>query len=284
MTGNLDKRISAFPVQQLVVASGRLSWRESGEGVPVVLLHGISSGSASWLYQLEELSRQFHVVAWDAPGYGDSSPLKESAPAAGDYARVLHGLVGSLRQPVHLVGHSLGALIAAAYAAAYPGHVRSLALLNPAVGYGASPPDARDGKLGARLAQLRRLGVDGIARERAPHLVSPAASAQALELLRWNASRLRADGYEQAARMLAAGDLLRDIGAVRLPTLVLTGSEDNVTPQGSAREVADVAADGACVVLEGVGHVSYVEAPRRVTAALEGFFSKQEEALEGHSA
>jgi pimeloyl-ACP methyl ester carboxylesterase len=266
----LSQRIAAFPVRRLDAGGNVICWREAGRGVPLVLLHGISSGSASWVQQLEHLTRQFRVVAWDAPGYGGSTPLPSSDPAAMDYARSLHNLLVRLNEPVHLVGHSLGALMAAAYARAHPQTLLTLSLLNPALGYGSQPPEVRAAKLAGRLEQMRRLGPEGLAEERAPALVSRQAPTLALEILRWSARRLTVSGYEQAAHMLASGDLLRDLANIRLPVMVLTGSADDVTPPGSAAEVARATA-ARQVLLEGVGHASYVEDPRRVDAALTAF-------------
>ncbi|MGC4029295.1 MAG: alpha/beta hydrolase [Steroidobacteraceae bacterium] len=267
----IGQRIAALPLRHATVEGGVISWREAGQGEPLVLLHGISSGSASWLQQLEHLSQSFRVMAWDAPGYGESAPLPVADPRAEDYALVLHRMLSSQCGPMHLVGHSLGALVAAAYARAYPERLLSLSLLNPAVGYGSQAPEVREAKLNGRLEQVRRLGPEGLAEERAPALVSARASPAALEILRWNARRLTVGGYEQAARMLASGDLLRDLADIALPVMVLTGTADDITPPGSADEAARAGRAVSRISLDGVGHASYVEDPQGVDAALAAF-------------
>lgn len=233
-----------------------------------MLLHGISSGSASWLLQLESWLTTFRVVAWDAPGYGASSPLPSPAPSARDYSAALRRLLqGCVQGRVHLVGHSLGALVAAAYCRMFPHDVRSLTLLNPALGYGDQAENVRREKLSARLEQMRQLGPEGIAAQRAPQLVSARASDLAVDVLVWNARRLSAQGYSQAAHMLAHGNLLDDLRALRLPLLVITGSEDRVTPPGSAAMAAQTHPAARVVSLPGVGHASYLECPDGVAAA-----------------
>lgn len=88
--------------------------------IPVVLLHGIGSASGSWLHQLQDASLG-RVLAWDAPGYADSSPLKLAEPAAADYAQVLWAWLDALQiNEVHLVGHSLGCIMAASAARLHP--------------------------------------------------------------------------------------------------------------------------------------------------------------------
>ena len=54
---------------------GAIAYRRAGDGPPLVCLHGIGSGSASWAAQLEALAARFDVIAWDTPGYGGSAPL-----------------------------------------------------------------------------------------------------------------------------------------------------------------------------------------------------------------
>src|SRR5205823_12453310 len=81
---------------------------------------------ASFRCQLEALSTRFRVVAWDAPGYGASTPLAIEHPDAGNYAAALDAWLGALGvDRCHLVGQSLGTLIAARFAAAQPGRVLS---------------------------------------------------------------------------------------------------------------------------------------------------------------
>ncbi len=97
-------------------------FREQGSGIPLTLLHGISSGAASWHKQMALPG--YRVLAWDMPGYGES-PMLAAAPAnAGDYADALARMLdrAGVEQTI-LVGHSLGALVAAAFAAKYPQRV-----------------------------------------------------------------------------------------------------------------------------------------------------------------
>src|SRR5256885_11891381 len=76
------------------------------------MLHGISSGAASWLDVALELAPRARVLAWDAPGYGRSTPLAPDAPTGADYARVLEQSLQALGvRRCLLVGHSLGALM-----------------------------------------------------------------------------------------------------------------------------------------------------------------------------
>src|SRR5690349_16175543 len=84
-TMSLDQRIDRFPRRK----SKNISYRETGAGQALVLLHGIGSSSAGWLVQLETLAG-YRLIAWDAPGYGESDFLTSEKPKAADYAQALH--------------------------------------------------------------------------------------------------------------------------------------------------------------------------------------------------
>ena len=264
-----------------VEAGGRvISYRAAGDlSAPVlVALHGVGSGSASWMAQLDELpARGFRVVAWDAPGYGDSTPLAPSAPSAGDYAAALADFVASLGlERFTLIGHSLGALMAAAYCRGLEARrVERLVLASPAAGYGSLPEETRQCRTEERLAAMARLGPAGLAAERAAVLLSPHASAAAVEQVRVVMRALRPDGYAQAVRMLGAADIFTDAGGIKVPALVLCGSADTVTPEAGCRRVAEAIPGSAYEALPGLGHVAYVEDAARFNAAVLRFLEAE---------
>ena len=108
-------------------------FREQGSGIPLMLLHGISSGAASWHKQMA--LNGFRVLAWDMPGYGESPMLVVERANAGDYADALAAMLDRAGVwQVVLVGHSLGALVASAFAAKYPERVLHLVLADLGAG------------------------------------------------------------------------------------------------------------------------------------------------------
>ena len=193
---------------------GVMSVRECGSGPALVCLHGIGSGAASWLDTALLLAPQARVIAWDAPGYGASTPLAPAAPTAADYAERLRALLDALDiDRCVLVGHSLGALTAAS--AARPGsalaaRIARLVLISPAAGYGApARADERRRVHAQRLDTLAGAGIAGMAAQRRrPPAVRPAPSELARQWVRWNMARLNEGGYRQAVELLCGGDLL----------------------------------------------------------------------------
>lgn len=262
------------PQHVIETAAGTLAYRAAGDPAsPVmVLLHGIGSGSGSWVHQLDDFSREYRVIAWDAPGYGPCTHLPDDAPVAADYANALRALLTKLDvRPKVMIGHSLGALMAGAFAAETPESIEALVFANPANGYGAADEETRNGKLNQRLDMLNSLGTERMAEERSASLLSPAASAEALELVKWNTRRTTMKGYAQAARMLAGGNLQGHAAGIAISTLVVCGSEDTVTPEDGCRQVAAVMNHAEYRTLPGLGHVSYVENPDMFNAEIRRF-------------
>lgn len=257
-----------FESHTLQLAHGRIAWREAGSGPPLVLLHGIGSGSGSWAAQLQALSARYRVIAWDAPGYGDSDPLPVAHPLGDDYAAVLGSWLAKIGAAAPIVvGHSLGAIVAAAWAARADGTPRALLLASPARGYGGSPAEQREAKFRERVELVERLGVQGLAAARAAGLCAPGAAAAVVEIVRRNMARITPGGYAQAAWMLAHDDLSARLRSTIRPLAVLCGELDRITPPQACRALADEIG-APFVLLRGVAHACYVEDPLQFDAAL----------------
>jgi len=261
----LDAR---FAARNVAVGGGAVaSVRECGNGPVVVCLHGIGSGAASWIDTAALLASQARVIAWDAPGYGESTPLEAAAPTAAEYAARLGALLDALGiDSCVLVGHSLGAITAAS-AARTDQRIRRLVLVSPAIGYGAASREAARAKVRAeRLATLDELGIAGMAAKRAGRLVSDKAGEHARQWVRWNMARLNDHGYRQAVELLCNADLLADLPPP-MPVRVACGALDVVTPPAACEEVAR-----RCGVplelVDDAGHAGYVEQPQAVATLL----------------
>lgn len=245
----------------------------------VVLLHGIGSGAGSWWPVVQRLGTRARVVAWDAPGYGDSTALPEARPDATAYAdRLAHALDALHIQQAVVVGHSLGALVAAACARRLPDRVRRLILLAPAGGYGSPTLRARaDEVRRERLDALDALGVEGLARQRGPRLVRAATDEATRAWAVWNMARLRPGGYRQAVELLCGGDLTA-CAPVSMPVEVHVGEEDTITPP--QRVWALAAAFGApCRTLAQAGHLCTLDQPDAVAQiVLEALLDSDSEA------
>lgn len=271
----LAELATRFPERTVATEEGIVSYREAGAagGPTFLLLHGIGSGAASWLDCALELARHGRVIAWNAPGYGKSAALASARPGASAYALRLRQLVQALElDGVTLAGHSLGAMMAAAYAAGHPARLQRLVLLSPARGYGLQARLAQGaGVLRDRLSTLGELGIPGMATQRSARLLSPGATATQRDWVRWNMAQLHPGGYTQAVHLLC-GDAIENYAQPALaaqPGAVLCGSEDTVTTPEDSRAVATLFGFPYAPIA-GAGHACYVEQPAAVARAILG--------------
>jgi pimeloyl-ACP methyl ester carboxylesterase len=247
---------------------------EAGSGPPLVLLHGIGSAAASFRYQLKALSARFRVVAWDSPGYGASTPLAIERPDTSDYAVALDAWLGALGiDRCHLIGQSLGTLIAARFAAEQPRRVLSLTLAGVARGHGRFPPPERQRLLAQRLDDLAQLGPQGMAAKRGPRLLGPEATETMRRAVIEIMARIPAEGYAQAARMLSTGDITADLDRLPagLPIQIMVGQADVITPPESNLEIAAAIPAASVHVVPGAGHALYLEKPAEFNRLVSDF-------------
>ena len=251
--------------------------RDGDAARTTVFLHGIG-GRAFSFEGLFAGWPDARLIAWDAPGYGNSTPLASEWPLAADYADRLAEVAGALGlRSFDLVGHSLGGLVAVAFAAKYPHHVRRLALMCPALGYRAARGAPLPEQAAQRIADFTALGAEGMAQARASRLVhGPDEKPAVVEKVRDAMASLGLEGYTQATRMLASGDLLADIPLIAAPALLLTGKEDLITPEkGSLRALAALngraAGTSESHSVANSGHAVYLEAPGEVTRVITTF-------------
>ncbi|MEO6623354.1 MAG: alpha/beta hydrolase [Burkholderiaceae bacterium] len=275
----LAAQLQQFSSRQVLARGALVSYREScsrGYSGPAthVLLHGIGSASASWLAQLAQCAQSgapaSRILAWDAPGYGESEALPAQTPAAGDYAQRIWDWLeatGAVEQPFTLVGHSLGALMAARAALLRPARIARLILLAPAQGYARAEAAVREKKLSDRLASLAEFGPAGMARRRARAMLSEQASAAQIAFVEHVMAAIRPDGYTQAAHMLSGGDLRHDLEQVVCARTIASGSADTVTPPEGCQALAQALAI-PYVSLGPVGHSCALEAGAAVNQLL----------------
>jgi pimeloyl-ACP methyl ester carboxylesterase len=258
-----------FPQRTLEIAGARQAFRECGTGPAIVLLPGMGAGGGSWFVVALELARRARVIAWDAPGYGDSTPLRALAPDASDYAERLLRMLDALGiQRCVLVGHSLGAITAIAFASGVQQkRISRLVLISPAQGYGhPSRAVQRQEVRTKRLRALEQLGIQHMAEQRSAYMLSPAASPEAQAWVQWNMARLNPDGYRQAIELLCGEDLLRH-APLSMPCEVHCGEADGITAPESCLALAK-ALNATFDLIKDAGHASPIEQPCVVAGRL----------------
>ena len=248
------------------VTSGnaRFTYLEQGSGTPLVLLHGVGSAARSWKHQLDALSATFRVVAWDAPGYGDSSVLPQEKPDAGDFAAALEVFLAAVGvERFHLVGHSFGCITAARFARLHPERILTLTLASVAGGHAQLAADERERLRKARLDDLAELGPRGMAEKRAPRLLGPHADEATKRAVIETMAIVRPDGYTRAVWMLSGADTRADVRQLPkdLRTQIIYGDADVITTPEQNQSVARERPGVPVHVLPAGGHAVYLEQP-----------------------
>ncbi len=253
------KQLAAYELKTIQLNGVQQSYRETGQGKPLVLLHGISSGSGSWLKQLQDLGQHFHIVAWDAPGYGATDALETVEPKATDYARRLKALLDALNlTDIILVGHSLGALQAAAFNALYPEYVNALVLANVAQGYKGFAAQKQQEVFEKRPKMLEEMGARGMAISRGPYLVEH-VTADALQLIEAVMQEISLTGFTQSSYLLAYDSIQSYLQEQQKNTHVVMGMADGITPAQDIQSLVDRYHFNHCYQIKEAGHLSYLD-------------------------
>ncbi len=246
--------------------AGLVEYREAGakDRPAVLLMHGIGSSSAGYRAQLAGLRDRYRVIAWNAPGFGNSTPLAESRPDTKAYVAVAIGLLNALgiTELAALVGSSWGSVVAMAVAQSSGFPVRSLVLSAPntARGLHDSPPQ-REHALQAALAA----GLASFNQERsaiAGRLLAPGAAPVVRELTMRLRDAVTPEGWAQAMSMLFTVHTPRLLPLVAGQVTIVVGTEDQLAPEAAhAAVLRATRPDATCVRLEGIGHMPKLEAP-----------------------
>jgi pimeloyl-ACP methyl ester carboxylesterase len=254
----------------LDLPGGRIAWLESGEGPPLLLVHGIGGDAAAWTHQLGSLSAGRRVLAWDAPGYGGSAPPGE----AGHAARLLEWLDALGIKRLDAVGHSLGAIFLAQLARARPGLLRRVVLLHPMAGMGALPAMERESLRAARIAELAELGPEGFAALRGAAILGRAASDSARARAVAVMAGIPPAAYLAAWEALVAADIFPLLPALSGPVLVVSGEDDKGSPPELGRRITAALPRGGFFLMPGVGHYAPIEAPAALDELLLAFLNE----------
>jgi pimeloyl-ACP methyl ester carboxylesterase len=257
------------------MAENKLHAMVKGEGTPVVLVHGFPFDGSIWQGQVDELSKDAHVIAPDTAGFGQSHDLPgDSKDATLDmYADVLAStLKANGQEKVVLVGHSMGGYMAFAFARRHADMLLGLVLV--ATKAGADTEAGREGRY-KQAAGVEEKGAQVVVEAMLPKLFAPSTYEEKPELveqirgtmMNQNRHGIIAALYAMASRP----DSTPTMAKIKVPVLIISGTEDAIIPAAEADTMANGIKGSKHIAIEGAGHMLMLEEPEAFNSALRAF-------------
>lgn len=237
--------------------SGQVSFREAGEGPALLFLHGLNGNSKSWRRQFEGLADQFRLIAWDAPGYGDSSPAEPDIDVYSDIAADLMEGLGIATYAV--VGHSMGGVIAGRLAARHPRRINRLVLSCSQPGMGLAASESLGQSYVDRIENRKNLSDNEFGKFGAgrmlPGFIAPDIFNEVAEI----ASEVRPQGLEAAIRVINYADNRSLLAGLDCPVLIIDAELDPVISPERTSALEAIMPQVERATIRGAGHAPYLE-------------------------
>jgi pimeloyl-ACP methyl ester carboxylesterase len=250
-----------------------VAYNDHGDGdIPIVLLHGFPLDKRMWESQVQALSGEFRIITPDLRGHG------ESQVTPGPYtmellAEDVKSFLDAMNlQQVVLGGFSMAGYVAFSFYRKYPERVNSLMLLDTR-----PQPDSEDGKKGREdMAQLaEREGAGPIAERLIPRLLSADTVANRQDIVNTVSAMINqcpVDGIAGDLRGMALrGDSSDLLSQISVPTLIVVGDQDAITPPAESQNMASIIPSSTLVEISGAGHLSNLENPDEFNKGIHDF-------------
>lgn len=248
-----------------------LAYADQGPGPVVALLHGFPLDRTMWESQLTTLGSMYRVIAPDLRGHGETAAPDGIYPIedmAGDVIELLDAL--KINEPIVLGGLSMGGYVALALAVRHPKRLRGLMLFDTRAG--ADTPEAARGREEAARKVEAAGSAEPVVTSLLPKLFSPVTRERRPDLIaRAEARMLRTPARAVAGAlrgMAARPDRTGDLGRISVPTLVMVGADDALTPPAESRIMAEAIPNAELVEIPDAGHLAPLENPEPVNAAI----------------
>jgi len=256
----------------IATALGRIGVSERGRGTatPIVFLHGVGSDKSVWSPQLEHFGRSRRAIAFDYPGYGESDLVAEAT--RDDFAAaILAGMDALDIDNAHVCGLSLGGVIAIAMHAAAPERCASLILADTF----AVHPEGQaihDRSVDAS----RNAGMRVIAEQRVSALLATDTSEDVRTDVIETMAAIDPEAYRLGARAVWLADQRERVAVINVPTLVIVGTLDTITPPGLSDELGGMIRGARIERIDGASHLANLDRAEEFNRAVESFIAESE--------
>ncbi|SFN79023.1 Pimeloyl-ACP methyl ester carboxylesterase [Bradyrhizobium sp. Rc3b] len=243
----------------------------SGEGAPLVFLHGFTTTAEFWREQVEAFSVRHQMIRINLPGHGRSPSPEDRAYTIEAFVEDVHRVYRELAiDSAALVGLSMGGTVAQTFALTYPERVRALVLV------GATPHGlGADVNVDNVLKAIEHLGVVAASQKVIERSFGFDASPALVDFAKNEVAQTPAFVARQAIASLNASDSRARLGEIHVPTLVVVGEEDIITPPDESQALAEGIPDSLLAIISRAGHFPMLERPERFNPLLSDFLLRQ---------
>ena len=279
----IERRMAGVRQKAVQAGDHRVVYSEGGERNPetVVLVHGFSASADSWNRLAGQLTKCYHVIAPDLPGWGDSTRIDSASYAYPAQIERLHGFVEQLGvRQFHLVGHSMGGGISARYAALYPNQVITLGLIAP---HGLQEPEQSE--LARCVAQgdnwLVISSMEGFERLMKNLFVKrPFVPRPVLRYLAEQTISRSAKTQRIFDEINSSTPLLEELKQIKAPTFIVWGDDDKLIHVSAAEVFRNAIQNSEVLIMKQTGHMPLLEDVRQCGAGYIAFIEKRRGAKE----
>ncbi len=257
-------------LENLSAGRGALTAVRTGSGPDIAILHSLLADRHAFNPVLSQLAEHHRVTLFNLPGFqGSQSPVLALMDAY--VATIQDGFQEfDLSADTILIGNGFGGTIALAFALAHPENISRLIVCDAAAQF---PPQAKE-QFATMARKVAEGGLGSIAEIAARRVFSPAylaAHPEKIEERKQALLGIEPAAFQAACRILQETDLLPLLHHLRVPTLILCGSEDQATPPALNKQVAEGITGAQYVELAGCGHCPPLEQPEKFLEAIRPF-------------
>jgi pimeloyl-ACP methyl ester carboxylesterase len=268
-------------MKRVAISTAELAYIDRGSGTLVLLIHGFPLDHTMWDAQIDALSQHFRVIAPDLRGFGQSSTRfgkPDLTILMEEYAEDLTELLEDIvvTKPVVLVGFSMGGYIAWQFMRKYPHFVQALVQCDTKAA--ADTDEARAGRI--KMADnVAEWGSGRVAEMMGPKLFAPEtfeAKPNLVAAVRHVVEKTRPVAIAAAQRGMARRpDMTNFLPTINVPTLILCGAQDAISPPTEMQAIAAAIPGARYVEIPNAGHMTTMENPEAVNDALQAFIAAQ---------
>ena len=252
-----------------------IAYDDTGSGPAVVLVHGYPFNRSLWTEQVSALADRYRVVALDLRGHGESE-ASTGASTMKLMAQDIAALMDELQIDRAVIGGlSMGGYVTLAFYQLFPERVEKLLLADTRA---QADTDEAKATRADQVQQILADGMTGIVNAMLPKLLSPETVSKQPEIVKRVRDMMMhttPEGAVGALRGMAEReDQTARLTQINVPTLIVVGKEDPITPVADSEKMHERIAGSQLVVIENASHVSNIEQPQQFNRALKDFLSR----------